>query len=280
MKRPSPFQGSQEARNRIALFRSWLIAKKFSPVTVPHYVRCVERSWEDPVRWIRSCASRETWYKLRGAWRAWGDYTGDYSVWEAIEHLRGPHAAPRRAKPVPGGVEWLAIGRAIWATPGPLGAASFLVCFSSLRVGDVARLTRNQLVEALSTGQTICHQKGTGGEEMRRWVPGRLPRLALARLAAEPGWSVLWQLLSKSLGGACKAIANAIPAPYSPHTFRRTWITYAVRAGVPPMTIADVTGHDSLSALQVYIDREVAVSPAASYAAQDAVLRALLVPPV
>ncbi len=261
---------------QLAEFYSYLLAQRYSPVTAQRYVEVVRRSQADPVAAFRGAPSRVSWGQLRGAYHALSLYLQSPAVWAAVREIPGPRQGPRRQFPIPTPAEWVEMARKVWAIPNALGATSWVVLWSSMRVSDVILLTSDNIRQAFEAGQTVCHQKGTGGQTTRRWVPGVLARMGVARLATFRGYSSVWELVSKTPDAASDRVRSTIPSPYSPHTFRRAFITYAVAQKMPLATIQSITGHESLSALERYIQREIAVTPLQTYEAQTDFARFIL----
>lgn len=260
----------------LAEFHSWLLAQRYSPVTADQYCKLIRRTHADPAGAFRHAPSRIVWSQLRGAYHALSLHLRSPELWVALREIPGPRQGPRRHYPIPTPSEWVKIARKVWAMPGAIGAASWIVLWSSMRVSDVILLTSDNIQEAFQAGQTVCHQKGTSGQTTRRWVPGVLARLGVARLATFRGYSVVWELISKTARAAADRVRSTIPQPYTPHSFRRAFITYAVAQGMPLPKIQSITGHESLSALERYIQREIAVTPVQTYDAQTDFARFIL----
>lgn len=279
MRRSSQsFSDSPDSPDWSAAFRSWLVSRGLASTTANVYAIAIQKSFEDPVAYLRAAPTRGTWKRTRNAWARWSEWRNDPGPWQAIQGIRGPAGPPERQIRVPDPREWLRLGSQAWRIPGPLGAILWVLIYSGLRIGDLIGLTRDQIGEAYRTGHTgSVRQKGRGGGSIRRWTPGPLAAPGVARLAASgEGWEAVYQLLSSTPRAAAQQVARALPAPWHPHAFRHAVITYLVSIRTPLPQIAEITGHSSLSALSRYIDRHIAVPPAQTYTDQARLAAMLL----
>ena len=276
VKAGSGLPGSSKGLS-VAAFKSWMVARGYSPSSAESYGRALVLSMADPVEYMRNVTSHQAWLDCRAAWRLVARWTNDPAAWEAIRGLEGPRRPPRKVRPIPSLAEWMAIGRLVWKVPGPLGAICWLVVFSGMRIGDVLTLRPEEIQEGVGRGVTSCRQKGRGGQRRRSWTPGPLARVALERLAPERGYQWVWQLISRSCRTAEQIVNRRIPAPYTAHSFRHAVPTYLVALGIRDLpTIATITGHDSLSALERYIRTSVAVPTSRTYDVQSILAKVLL----
>ena len=252
--------GPQGSASELSAYRSWLISRGKAVSTADLYTKLLEKSAADPMKWLREVSSYHDWLRCRSAWRLWGDWRSRPDVYQAISTVRPPARRYRPAKAIPDLRTWYELGGRLWAIPGPLGAILWILCYSGLRVGDLVGMSAAQIREAAELGHTSrVMQKGGRG---RRWTPGPLVRPACARLARDLGpVAYVWQVLARDPKAAAAVARGRIPAPFSPHSFRHSVISYHVSIGTPLPEIQEITGHADLSALARYIQTHVAVPP-------------------
>ena len=269
---------------QIAAFKSWLLSKGYAPKTAADYVYWVSKTMDDPEAFLRNTRSRVVYKTTRAGWKLLSKYLNRQDIWDALRDIEGPRASPPRPKPIPSEAEWVDIARSIWERPGNTPAVAWIIMWSSLRISDVLRIHQRSVFEALQRGATTIKQKGIGGDADRLWVPGPLAMLGLQRLAGDLAAIVkangddvcLWNLCSSSKLGAEGQIRQLIPKPYSPHSFRRAFISYAVQMKMPLPTIQSITGHANLASLQVYINKHIAVPPSETETAQTELVRHII----
>lgn len=177
-----------------------------------------------------------------------------------------PRYQPRETWLTPDQFERLAAelepDRELWAALAALGG---------MRAGEVERL-RWTMVD-LETGRIKV--PGTKTESSRRTVPiapallGRLDRAPGSGSAAPLPVVQPWGNVRRDLAAACKRAG--VPR-VSPNDLRRTFASWLVQQGVPPLTVATLMGHSSSRMVEkVYgklsaevLDTAVAKLPAAS----------------
>lgn len=177
-----------------------------------------------------------------------------------------PRYKPREVWLTPDQFERLAAelepGRELWAALAALGG---------MRAGEVERL-RWPMVD-LEAGRIKV--PGTKTESARRTIP--IAPALLARLDLAPGSGsganlpvvAPWGNVRRDLAAACKRAG--VPR-VSPNDLRRTFASWLVQRGVPPLTVATLMGHSSSRMVEkVYgklsaevLDSAIATLPAAT----------------
>ena len=271
----STSETEMQIEQQLQALKSWMQAHNYAPRTCGEYLRILRLAHTNPVRYMRDCTSLGVFRHARGAFKALSLYTGNEEIFDSIRKISPPKAGPKRVREIPDAAEWVAVARRIWAVPGPLGAAVWVLVWSSLRVSDTVRLSQLNISELAAKGSTICFQKGKGGVARRRFVAGPLSVLGIKRLASEKGYESLWQLLAPSQESACAKIRKTL-APWGCHDFRRCFISFAVRSKMPIPMIQACSGHSSLEALSKYIIANVALPDDDVYAAQDNLMKFVL----
>jgi integrase len=248
-KAPTPYHTDPFVR-----FGEWLAGRGYSPTTISRYVPHARRGVGDPIGYLRSITSWQIHAHARDTLLLYGEWTS--APPELLARIRAS-AGPLKPAPKPRLLidfdEWRALGPA-WLKryPRELGHLLWCLAYSGLRRGDLATLTRDEAIAA-SRGQTVMRQKGRGGRRMRAWIPAAIVQPALAALCRFPGWNVVFRSVAGSFSGYCAAVTRAIPAPWTPHSFRRAFATYHHLQGVDDHTLCAMGGWESVATLHRYI---------------------------
>lgn len=259
-------------------FRSWLEADGRSSGTADLYVMNVRNCALDERGMTGRLTSGElapnTLHTNLAALRAYATYTDDTDLLMRCKRIRLP--AARRVKPkVPfEEPQWVALVFAIRAEPGlrdAVRAALEIIAVRGLRCGDVARLTRRQVANAVKVGTLSFMAKGRrqteydvapirGPLEVLRACGGdwdRVEDLIVTRRArsARARRKVATQLLSRTLGRIALRVQIA---DTHPHRLRRTYATgYLKRMHGDPQALTKLQRHmgwaSPMTALQ-YVD--------------------------
>jgi integrase len=246
---------SDTVQRGLESFANALLKRRFARTTAVTYTVHVARGWADPIGYLRSLGSWQRQQHAKHALSAYADHIGQGGAIQAIKSVPEPIKPDRRPVHLPDLVTWQSIGpRLLQRHPGPLGHVLWILVYSGLRIGDLCGLTRYQVERAARDGAATIGQKGKGGTRKRWWKPVDDVRPALAALASEPGWSELWQASGASSKRACEnGIRKRLPAPFTPHDFRRAFATYLYAQTRDLKAVAIMGGWESVQAVERYI---------------------------
>jgi len=163
---------------------------RYTPRTARLYSNHMNRALAlgEPLAVLRSARTTSLWLQAGNAVLAWARWKGDTVLEASIGSIADPKVTTREVLP-PAREDWRRVLEAIQTgVPTPRRQVLFVLLTSGLRVGDVFRLSRDQ-VGLLRTNRTIVI--GQKGDHARRWRPGRDAREALLTALAVPGWGSL-----------------------------------------------------------------------------------------
>lgn len=254
-------------------FHKWLINRGRDPTTADVYVTHVTLAMEDadPIRGrlLNKSLSPNTRHLALAALRSWAKYTNDMALRETLDDIRLP---PARRVTVKKPLSRVELKRFIEAfddqEDAPLKAVVGLMLKRGLRVGDVLRIRREEITNALRTNVLSFVAKGNKTLE---FGVTRAFKDCLVILADQPKYGRVKDLLSNSQGteaqklGAAKmnvrrylkeiaSDAGIDPTEVYPHRLRRTVATYFL----------EKVGGD-LTKLKAWLQWE-SIATAASYA--------------
>jgi integrase len=228
----------------LATFHAWILDSGLGELTAQSYVQSVRVTAAHP-RGVTGRLTAKlaplTLHSTRAALRAYATFTDDGDLLVQLKKIRLP--AARRVTPK---VElehagWKALVAAIMKSTAPVRvrAPLLIMALRGLRVGDVLRLERTELVTAVKTGRLGFMAKGRRRLDFA--VTGQVKTIISQLLAEGPDWPTVGRLLchrSKDpmkagrarLSRALKAIAKTIDLEdvYN-HRLRRTYATHFVR---------------------------------------------------
>lgn len=225
-------------------FRHWLLDQGRSDGTVRLYLLNVKKCMgeADPMsRLTRSRLAAKTLHTNRAALRAWADYREDTALAQRLRRVRLPPARRARAKKELARADWQQLARCLRSSkmPDAVRAVITIMLRRGLRCGDVLRIRKREIADALRTGTLSYEAKGRRRLEYK----AEPIRAALEELAKHPGqWECVEDLVVTRCRrdgldrrrAAAKVVSRALArcakaagvAEVHPHRLRRSYATY------------------------------------------------------
>lgn len=224
-------------------FKQWLIARGRTPETASGYASDVMAAQLHPGGPLGRLRMRtlapKTLRRTMASLRAYCKFTKDAVLLEQISDIRLPPPARKLVKVPLTKEQWLAVVKEINAADylsHPERAALGIMSVRGLRVGDVLRLERAKVVEAVRTGELSYKGKGS------KWIICGTKAFSayLELFAREDDWEYVCDLISVSARGnkmksagqqlsrALKTVGEHIGISRDdmyPHRLRRTYAT-------------------------------------------------------
>jgi site-specific recombinase XerD len=221
-------------------FHAWLVGRGREPETAEGYCREVrlatsESSLTDRI--IDRSLAPKTRRRIVASLRSWAKFKGDGELLITLSDVRLP--PPKRKtvrRPFPR-EEWMRIVDAIQDDEDmepALRAVCMIVCLRGLRVGDVLRMHRNEVRQAIKTGRLVIEAKR--GHMVDYTAKPMLEAMGLL-MESPVKWDQVEDLLSpeathkrraarKRVHAALRRVAEELsidPVEVYPHRFRRTY---------------------------------------------------------
>lgn len=255
-------------------FAEWLRRRNRAENTVRAYLRDLRSCAEHPrgmLGKLRDRLSPMTVRRTYAVLRAWAKYTGDHTLQAELDDVLLPPARRAHPKTPLAEGQWLALVRALSEAhdvPPVVRVVIEIMMLRGMRVGDVLRMRRDQVVEGLAAGVLVLKLKrGTRREFTVRPIEHQLRRLlgwddweavvdlvlaensdAEDRLAA--GGSKVWRAMQKV------AEAAGVDHVY-PHRLRRTYATeFLAEVGGDLEKLRQHMGWADLSTAAGYADHD------------------------
>jgi site-specific recombinase XerD len=232
--------------NDLERFRTWLVGRGREAETAAGYVYDVRSCLEaDNVtsRLIDRDLAPKTRRRMVAAMRSWATFSKDADLLLLLRDIKLPPSkrkTPRQPLPVE---DWHRLVEAVEESrvrPAIKGTL-LIICVRGIRVGDVLRLRRTEIHQALRTGRLVLEAKGGARQDFTA-----KPMLAgLELLAEQPGrWERVEDLISpdtvnirkaarRRVHRALRRLAKSVgidPAEVYPHRLRRTYAVEFLRA--------------------------------------------------
>lgn len=259
-------------RAQFADFEAWLLERGLSTETVDVYVRDLEtarraggigrvRPGAGLLARLRSDEiAPKTKRHILAAARHWADFHEDTKLGAALNRLRLPPARRVKAKVPMQRAELFALLDELRAAKDlnpPVRAVIGMMAARGLRLGDVLRLTRQEIDAAIATGVLAYEAKGRRRLEFKVL---KTYRPFLAQLAASPGaWARVSELVSpqaktgkRRASAASRAVERALTRlgvragifGLHPHRLRRTYAVEYLRGMTgDPEAVVKLTQH-------------------------------------
>lgn len=262
----------------LAAFRVWLEENDLMPDTIDIYIGHVKAALAvGIIEMLRDDARAPKTRKLiQASCRRWALFTEDTKLQKAMGKIRLP--AARRKKPkVPIERQQLfdlidELERAADMTPVMKGVIGTMAC-RGLRVGDVLRLQRTEIEEALASGVLGFEAKGRRRLEFKILLTYKAALKRLVAAGAGTEWERVDELVSpKSEKSARKAAAKAVSRALHrlgiragilnlhPHRLRRTYaVEYLRQMPGDPEAIMKLQQHmqwANMTTAMEYIDHQ------------------------
>lgn len=233
--------------NDLAGFEEWLRRRNLSEGTVQLYRSHLKAAWRAPrpeARLLSGNLAPKTLAAVRAALLSWATFVEDAVLTKRIKEIRLPKPVRLRPKLPLEKKDWLKLIDRIQASPAldnPCKACLGLIAVRGLRVSDVLRLRRDEILEALRTGQLSAVLKGNRRVEYS--VTGNFEPL-LRSLAAHKGWERVDELVSpraqkdrrKAAVARLERLLRIVaketgldPVDVHPHRLRRTYAVEYLR---------------------------------------------------
>lgn len=229
-------------------FKKWLVARGRTEETAQGYasdVLAAQTHPQGPLGRLRMrTLAPKTLRRTMASLRAWCKFTKDATLLEQISDIRLPPPARKIIKEPLNREQWLAVVKEINQAEylsHPERAALGIMATRGLRVGDVLRLERAKVQEAVRTGELAYKGKGS------KWIQVGVQsfKAYLELLAREEDWEYVRDLISISKKGsrqksagqqlsrALKQVGERVgisAADMYPHKLRRTFATAFLEA--------------------------------------------------
>jgi integrase len=229
-------------------FKEWMVARGRDPDTADNYVADLLPMLQHPSgplgRLRERNLSPNTLRRFKASLSAWAKYTDDEILKEKLSDFTLPPAERVTIQKPLTKEQWKAllngIDNAVEHKPA-IRCAIALMAIRGFRIGDVLRLKRTEVADALRTNIVTFYGKR---RSITRWDVSNF-RKYLATLLDKEGWETLAQLISpnsvkspdkaaeKAVSMAFKKISKDLgfdPKEVHPHTLRRTYAVYYLEA--------------------------------------------------
>lgn len=232
--------------NELERFRAWIVGRGRETETADGYVYDVRSCLESKHltdRLIDRDLAPKTRRRMVAAMRSWATFTKDADLLLLLRDIKLPPSKRKTPRqPLPAS-DWHELVRAVEESRlrPAIKAVLLIVCIRGIRVGDVLRLRRKEVEQALRTGRLVLEAKG--GTRQDFTAKPMLEGLEL--LAEQPGrWERVEELISpdtehmrkaarRRVHRALRRIAKGIgldPTEIYPHRMRRTYAVEFLRA--------------------------------------------------
>ena len=229
-------------------FKDWLISRGRDPKTANDYVSdlgpCLNHPSGPLGRFRDKKLSPNTLRRIKASLKAWAKYTGDEILKEKLEDYQLPPVERVTVKKPLTKEEWkvllASIDKARDYHPATRAVVA-LMAIRGFRIGDVLRMTRQEVVQAVKTGVIVFEAKrrkrtAYGVENFRDY---------LSVLLVYKDWETVASIISPKaikdpFGAAEKQVAECFrdigkiagldPSQLHPHKLRRTYATHYLEA--------------------------------------------------
>jgi integrase len=201
---------------------------RYTPRTARLYANHMNRALAlgGPLAVLRGAKTTALWLQAGNAVLAWARWKGDTALEARIADVSDPKVATRETELPPLG-DWARVLAAVRsAVPEPRRQVLLILLTSGLRIGDVFRLSRDQ-VSLIRTNR--CLVIGQKGDHARKWRPGVEAQAALARVLAFSDWRILRDTFDVHQGEDLTELQRQTAAYYEA---RKTLIAVCADAGV------------------------------------------------
>lgn len=233
-------------RDQVEKFGKWLSARGRDAGTVESYTtevtRCLAtRNLTDRV--VDRALAPKTRHRIAASLRAWATYTKDSELLMLLKDIRLPPAkrkTPRRPLEAAVWHDLIDAVRSARRLPDVIRGVLLVVCVRGLRVGDVLRMKRSEIEQALRTGRLVIETKrGTMSEfAAKPMVDG------LELILAKTGWSRVREAIAPNAADQDRAARRRVhralrrlgktvgveAADLYPHRLRRTYSVEFLKA--------------------------------------------------
>lgn len=249
-------------------FQAWLRENGRADGTLDLYtsrLRCCARAETFTAPLVDSTLAPKTRRVTLSALRSWADFTEDTALLARLKRIRLPPAVRVKPKVELSLEVWRVVVKHLQQADiaEPMRAVLLIMAKRGLRSGDVLRIRRKEVLEALRTN--VLAYEGKGGKRIEYDATPILPELEA--LAKETGWGVVRELVG---GKAKKTSSNRVRNELHrqaraikvddlyPHRLRRTYATHFLkRLHNNPQALLMLTKHMSWSNINTaagYVD--------------------------
>lgn len=249
-------------------FENSLIKRGRDPDTAAlyklHVQKAIENDAEDLLARFRNHSlSPNTKRSIKAALSAWARFTKDVELKELLEDYRLPPATRVHVKVPLTDAEWRALKDIlrVQEEKQPVDAAIALMALRGFRIGDVLRMRRADIINALQSGVLSFVAKGNKRLEFGMMKP---LRPWFQYLASIKGWKQVVELIGPSDRAAKMcirrrlarlAVEAGIDSPVYPHKLRRTvavWFLNTVHGDL--MKLKSWMQWASINVASTYVD--------------------------
>lgn len=202
---------------------------RYTPRTARLYGNAMNRALAlgGPLAVLRGARTTALWLQAGNAVLAWARWKKDVELEARVGEIADPKVTTHET-PLPPMAEW---GKVLAATrmtvPEPRRQVLLLLITSGLRVGDVFRLSRDQVALARTNRCLVIGQKG---DHARKWRPGSEAHVALTQVLTFPGWLILRDVFD--VHPTAKDLDEIQRQSAAYYEARKTLITVCEAAGV------------------------------------------------
>lgn len=228
-------------------FKTWLVSRGRDPDTATGYGSDVLLCLVHPRGLLGRLRERnlapKTLRRTLASLRAWAKYSNDAALSKQLGDIKLPPPNRKVVKIPLTKDQWqnliLEIDRADYLSPAERAAIGIMAC-GGLRIGDVLRMTKSEVLNGIASGVLIYEAKG----RKRLEVGTKSIKIYLDILAKYENWEKVHDLVTtrakrlqssgtQQLSRCLKEVGEKIGIPSNemyPHRLRRTYATYFLEA--------------------------------------------------
>jgi len=202
--------------------------QRYTPRTARLYATTMNRALAlgGPLEVLRQATSTALWLQAGNAALAWARWKGDKVLEAHVAEVPDPKVTTEETV-VPPAEDWAKLVSIVQVSvPEPRRQVLIILLTSGLRVGDVLRLTRDQVFLIRTNRCLIVGQKG---DHARKWRPSAEARAALLRLLEIPGWRLIRDIFDRHVADPLTDLQRQSAAYYE---VRKTLLDTCATAGV------------------------------------------------
>jgi len=240
-------------------FETYLKRKNLREGTIKQYVQ-IANLYEQNKLNISPGTSFGWRYMVSHALKQYQKFKKDKNLEDFIASIPNNETPPLHEKPPLTQKQWQKLYEEFNIKPEPIRSIMLLLLYSGLRVGDIGRIRRDKVEEAMNTGQLYIELK------RGKWknYPFELVKKYLIPLLDFDNWEYLWQLLGEKpnsyyfkiyflLREASKEIG--IKYNINPHLLRRTFATMLLMQTQNLEAVRQLLCHANIQTTQRYVNR-------------------------